>query len=66
MTEKLLTGRQASSLIEEKMTNVQSIFFQMIGLVRNTHRVSNSLDPDQAQHFVGPDLGSNFLSVSSS
>ena len=25
------------------------------------HRVSNSLDPDQAQHFVGPDLGPNCL-----
>ena len=24
-------------------------------------RVSNSLDPDQAQHFVGPDLGPNCL-----
>ena len=24
-------------------------------------RVSNSLDPDQARHFVGPDLGSNCL-----
>ena len=23
--------------------------------------MSNSLDPDQAQHFVGPDLGPNFL-----
>ena len=23
---------------------------------RNTIRVSNSLDPDQARHFVGPDL----------
>ena len=23
----------------------------------NTIRVSNRLDPDQAQHFVGPDLG---------
>ena len=23
---------------------------------RNTIRVSHSLDPDQAQHFVGPDL----------
>ena len=22
---------------------------------------SNSLDPDQAQHFVGPDLGTNCL-----
>ena len=26
-----------------------------------TIRMSNSLDPDQAQHFVGPDLGPNFL-----
>ena len=24
---------------------------------RNMIRVSNSLDPDQVQHFVGPDLG---------
>ena len=28
---------------------------------RNTIRVSNSLNPDQAQHFVGPDLGPNCL-----
>ena len=27
--------------------------------IRNTIRVSNSLDPDQARHFVGPDLGPN-------
>ena len=27
----------------------------------NTIRVSNSLDPDQAQHFVRPDLGPNCL-----
>ena len=25
------------------------------------HQCQNSLDPDQAQHFVGPDLGSNCL-----
>ena len=30
---------------------------------RNTIRVSNSLNPDQAQHFVGPVLGSNFLQL---
>ena len=29
--------------------------------IRNTIRVSNSLDPDQARHFVGPDLGLNCL-----
>ena len=28
---------------------------------RNTIRVSNSLDPDQDQHIVGPDLGPNCL-----
>ena len=28
---------------------------------RNTIRVSSCLDPDQAQHFVGPDLGPNCL-----
>ena len=28
---------------------------------RNTTRVSNSFDPGQAQHFVGPDLGPNCL-----
>ena len=28
---------------------------------RNTIRVSNSLDPDQARLFVGPDLGLNCL-----
>ena len=27
----------------------------------NTIRMSNSLDPDQAQRFVGPDLGPNCL-----
>ena len=27
----------------------------------NTIWVSNSLDPDQARHFVGPDLGPNCL-----
>ena len=26
---------------------------------RNTFRVSNSLDPDQARHFVGPELDPN-------
>ena len=28
---------------------------------RNTIRVSNSLDPDQARRYVGPDLGPNYL-----
>ena len=29
---------------------------------RNITKVSNSLDPDQDQRFVGPDLGPNCLS----
>ena len=29
--------------------------------IKNAIRVSISLDPDQARHFVGPDLGQNFL-----
>ena len=33
----------------------KSIFFN--NSFMNTFRVSNNLDPDQAQHFVGPDLG---------
>ena len=31
---------------------------------RNTINVSNSLDPDQARHFVEPDLGTNCLQKS--
>ena len=31
--------------------------------IRNNFRGSSGLDPDQALHFVGPDLGSNFLQM---
>ena len=31
--------------------------------LKNTISVSNSLDPDQAQHFVGPDLDQNCLQM---
>ena len=37
----------------------KSTFFK--NYFRNTIRVSNSLDPDQARHFVGPDLGPKCL-----
>ena len=30
---------------------------------RNTIRASNSLDPDQARHYVGPDLDPNCLQM---
>ena len=35
--------------------------FKLKTSFRNTIRVSNSLDPDQARRFVGPDLGPNYL-----
>ena len=37
------------------------IFFSKSTFPKNSFRVSNSLDPDQAEHFVGPDLGPNSL-----
>ena len=37
------------------------IFF--LNSFKNTIRVSNSLDPDQDRHSVGPDLDPNFLHV---
>ena len=37
----------------------KSVFFK--NSVRNNLLVSNRLDPDQARHFVGPDLGPNCL-----
>ena len=36
-------------------------FFSRNILFRNTSRVSNSLDPDQARCFVGPGLDPNCL-----
>ena len=38
----------------------QNQLFRKISF-RNTTRVSNSLDPDQARHFVRPDLDPNCL-----
>ena len=38
-------------------------FFEKILSGIRTIRVSNSLDPDQAQHVFGPDLGTNCLQM---
>ena len=38
-----------------------AIFYSLDAGFFNTIRVSNSLDPDQERHFVGPDLGPNCL-----
>ena len=35
--------------------------FSKIYSFSNTIREANSLDPDQARHFVGPELGPNYL-----
>ena len=40
-----------------------SAYFFKIIFFRNSIRVSNSLDPDQTRHFVGPDLGPNCLQM---
>ena len=37
------------------------LFAKILSGLRNTIRVSNRLDPDQARHFVGHDLGPNCL-----
>ena len=37
----------------------KSPVFEKKNLIRNAIRVSNSFDPDKAQHFVGPDLRPN-------
>ena len=38
-----------------------AIFYFLNTEFFNTIRVSNSLDPDQTRHFIGPDLGPNCL-----
>ena len=38
-----------------------AIFYSSDAGFFHSIRVSNSWDPDQAQHFVGPDLGPNSL-----
>ena len=38
-----------------------AIFYSLDARFFNTIRMSNSLDPDQARHFVGPDLDPNSL-----
>ena len=46
------------------MLQLSAAFFFKINLkkkFRNTIRVLNNLDPDQARHFVVPDLGPNCL-----
>ena len=45
---------------ERKENHKSSIFFKKY-CFRDTVRVSNTLDPDQAGKFVGPEMGPNCL-----
>ena len=45
------------SFLQQLILSLTSNVFDL----RNTIRVLNSLNSDQAQHFVGPDLGPNSL-----
>ena len=47
------------------MTSADFYFQNYLKKIRNTIRVSNSLDPDQNRRSVGPDLGPNCLQRSS-
>ena len=44
--------------------NLSNLSCFLCFLIQEYHQsVSNSLDPDQARHFVGPDLGPNCLQM---
>ena len=51
------TGYQQTTLVGHPSID----FFFSKKILSGIPSVSNSLDPDQAQHFVGPDLGPNCL-----
>ena len=44
-----------------KLLGYFACFFVFHQLFRKIHSMSNSLDPDRAGYFVGPDLGPNCL-----
>ena len=54
ITERLLMGRK-----ESNQPNKQIFKRNLSGIIAIS--LSNSLDPDQARHFVGPGLGLNCL-----
>ena len=45
------------------LADLFQIFLLLKNSFRNTFRVSNSLDPDQAWHFVRPDMGPDSLQM---
>ena len=68
ITERLLMGRKESNQTKTLCSCFCChllIFFSTLAFSKNSFRntigVSNSLDPDQDQQSVGPDLGTNCL-----
>ena len=57
----LCTNHEACFFVLSAVVALLLFFFITIFSLENTIRVSNSLDLDQAQHFVGPDLGPSCL-----
>ena len=55
----LAQGHNLNKLSKGPPDDTKSIFSK--NSFKNTIRVSNNLDPDQARHIVGPDLGPNCL-----
>ena len=56
-----LRQKQTRTLCNSSSADFFRINFFSKEKIRDTIRVSNSLDPDQARRFVGPDLGPNCL-----
>ena len=54
LQKKMYSGYKCKSMAKSAVLVIQKLY--MLGVL-NTIRVSNSLDPDQVRHFVGPDLG---------
>ena len=55
----LAQGHNLNKLSKGPPDDTKSIFSK--NSFKNTIKVSNNLDPDQARHIVGPDLGPNCL-----
>ena len=65
-TLPLAFGPFATKILEWPQLKVQSKLALPVSMSEDSEekkkeRVSNSLDPDQAQNFVGPDVGPNCL-----
>ena len=60
-TQKLFAYNNNTIVIQQLLCINEGEFISLKKSFRSTNRVSNSLNTNQAQHFVGPDLGPNCL-----